>query len=183
MKTTTIQLAMLALWLAFAAQAHGQAQSDMIVQIEANGEIITTGEGNGALIGGVDATDYAFVLNYSWTGEADLDASSGLPTGRQNFNPLRLVKPLARSSVLLRKALDENQPIDLQLRLFAPDGTGGTQEIYRIDLANGRVVGIRPFTDGATGQYLEEVRIAWQSLEFTDVQTATSHVIQFSSQP
>lgn len=178
--TTTIRTILLAAGLALAASA--VAQTDMIVQIEANGEVITTGEG-GAPLAGVDTTDYSYVLNYGWTGEANLDASSGLPTGRQNFNPVRIVKPLALSSVLLRRALDENQPIDLALRLFAADGAGGSQEVYRIDLANGRVVGIRPFTDGATGQYLEEVRFAWQSLEFTDVQTGTSHVIQFSTQP
>ena len=137
--TTTIRLALLAVALTLAAPAI--AQTEMIVQIEANGEIITAGEG------GVDTTDHAWVLNYSWTGEANLDATSGLPTGRQNFNPLRLIQPLARSSVLLRQALDENQNVDRPLRLFAPDGAGGTEEVYRIDLANGRVVGIRPFAD------------------------------------
>lgn len=180
--TTQLRRAALALLLSLAVPAHAQVQSNMIVQIEANGEVITTGEG-GSPLGGIDTTDYAFVLNYAWTGEASLDPSSGLPTGRQKFNPLRLVKPLARSSVLLRQALDQSQSVDLELRLFAPDGAGSTEEIYRIDLANGRVVGIRPFTDGATGQYLEEVQFAWQSLEFTDVQTATSHVIQFTTQP
>ena len=49
--------------------------------------------------------------------------------------------------MLLRQALDENQNVDRPLRLFAPDGAGGTEEVYRIDLANGRVVGIRPFAD------------------------------------
>lgn len=159
-----------------------QAQTSMIVQIEANGEVITTGEG-GSPLGGVDTLDYADVLSYGWTGEMPLDASSGLPTGREKYGPLRIVKPLARSSVLVRKALDQNQDIDLVLRLFATDGTGSVQEVYRIDLSNGRVAGIRPFSDGTTGQYLEEVRFAWQSIEFTDVQTGTSHVVQFPSAP
>jgi len=154
------------------------AQTSMIVQIEANGEVITTGEG-GIPLGGVDTIDYAFVLNYGWTGELALDASSGLPGSREKYGPLRIVKPLARSSVLLRKALDQNQDIDLELRLFATDGTGSVQEVYRIDLSNGRVAGIRPFSDGDSAQYLEEVRFAWQSIEFTDVQTGTSHVVQF----
>lgn len=159
-----------------------QAQTGMIVQIEANGEVITTGEG-GSPLGGVDTVDYAFVLNYGWTGEMPLEASSGLPTAREKYGPLRIVKPLARSSVLLRKALDQNQDIDLALRLFAPDGTGSVQEVYRVDLSNGRVVGIRPFSDGESGQYLEEVRFAWQSIEFTDEQTGTSHLVQFPSAP
>ncbi len=63
--------------------------------------------------------------------------------------------------MLLCQALDENQGIDLTLRLFAADDAGADVEVYRIDLVNGRVVGIRPFSDGGTGQYLEEVRFAW----------------------
>ena len=178
----TLTLRALLLMALLSAMPLLQAQTQMIVQIEANGEIITTGEG-GSPLGGVDTQDYAWVLNYGWSGEAVLGASSGLPTGRSNYRPLRIVKPLARSSVLLRKALDENQDIELALRLFAPDGMGGVAEVYRIDLTNGVVVGIRPFTDGATGQYLEEIQIAYASLEFTDVQTGTSHVIQNTSNP
>lgn len=158
------------------------AQTEMIVQIEANGEVITAGEG-GNPIAGVDTTDYALVFNYGWTGAVDLDPSSGAATARENYGPLRFVKPLARSSVLLRKALDQNQSIDLALRLFAPDGAGSVAEVYRIDLTNGRVVGIRPFSDAGSGQLLEEIRVAWQAIEFTDVQTATSHVVQFPNQP
>ena len=75
--TTTIRPALLAVVLALAAPAI--AQTEMIVQIEANGEVITAGEGNGTVIGGVDASDYAFVLNYSWTGEATLDATCPSP--------------------------------------------------------------------------------------------------------
>lgn len=159
-----------------------QAQTSMIVQIEANGEIITAGEG-GDPIAGVDTTDYALVFNYGWTGEYVLDSDTGAAAARERYGPLRFVKPLARSSVLLRKALDQNQNIDLALRLFAPDGAGSVEEVYRIDLTNGTVVGIRPFTDAGSGQYLEEVRVAWQAIEFTDVQTSTSHVVQFPIQP
>jgi type VI secretion system Hcp family effector len=159
-----------------------QAQSNLIVQIEANGEVITEGEGGG-LIGGVDSADYAFALSYGWTGELALDPQSGLATSRVDYGPLRIVKPLARSSVLLRQALAQNQRVDVTLRLFAPDGGGSLEEVYRIDLAEGRVGGIRPFSDGTTGQYLEEVRFVWQTIEFTDVQTGTSHLVQFPGQP
>jgi len=159
-----------------------QGQTDIIVQISANGEIITTGEG-GTPIAGVDTADYAFALSYGWTGEIRLDANSGLPTGRTRYAPLRFVKPLARSSILLRKALSQEEDVEVTLRLFADDGKGSSQEIYRIDLINGRVSGIRPFSDGGSGQFLEEIQISWQAIEFTDVLTDTSHVIQFPTLP
>lgn len=174
------KLLMLVFCGALSVAAYGQ--TEMIVRIEANGELITDGEGP-TTVGGVDATEYATALSYGWSGQLILDPDSGILTSREDYGPLRIVKPLARSSVLLRKALDQNQQIDLILRIFAPDGVGSVEEIYRIDLTGGRVAGIRPFSDGATGQYLEEVRIAWQAIEFTDVQTDTSHMIQFPINP
>jgi type VI secretion system Hcp family effector len=165
---------------ALSAMAYGQ--TEMVVRIEANGELITEGEGPIAL-GGVDTTEYASVLSYGWFGQLATPPDSGLVTSRREYGPLRIVKPLARSSVLLRKALDQNQQIEVTLRLFAADGVGATQEVYRIDLTGGRVAGIRPFSDGASGQYLEELRVAWEVIEFTDVQTGTSHLIQFPLNP
>ncbi len=166
---------------ALCGAAYGQ--TEMVVRIEANGELITEDEALMGPIGGVDTSEYASAVSYGWLGQLVLDAGSGIPTSRKDYGPLRIVKPLARSSVLLRKALDQNQQIDLILRMFASDGEGSTQEVYRIDVTGGRVVGIRPFSDGTSGQYLEEVRVAWQAIEFTDVQTATSHLIQFPINP
>jgi type VI secretion system Hcp family effector len=157
------------------------AQTDMVVRIEANGELITDGEGP-VVLGGVDTSEYASALSYGWSGEVN-SQDSGQAAARNKYGPLRIVKPLARSSVLLRKALDQNQRIDVTLSAFAPDGDGGIQEVYRIEVTDGRVAGIRPFSDGQTGQYLEEVRFAWSTIEFTDVQTETSHVIDFPIAP
>ncbi len=165
---------------ALSVAAYGQTL--MFVSIEANGELIT--EGEATEFAQIDLQEYASALSYGWSGQLVLDAGGPLPTSGKSYGPLRIVKPLARSSVLLRKALDQNQQIDLILRVFSPplqDGT--TPEIYRIDLTGGRVAAIRPFSEGTTGQYLEEVRFAWQAIEFTDVQTGTSHLIQFPIQP
>lgn len=172
------KILMMLLGCLMSVSVHAQTNvSNMFVQIFSNGELITSGEGTE----GVD--DYAIVLSYGWLGELrSADTTSGPSASRHRYGPLRIVKPIARSSVLLRQALDQNQRIDLELRLFATDGqTGEYGEVYRIDLTNGRVAGIRPFSEGATGQYLEEVQFAWQTIEFTDVQTGTSHLVQFPS--
>ncbi len=174
------RLLMLILCCTFSAAAY--AQPEMVVRIEANGELITEGEGP-LTVGGVATEDYASALSYGWIGQLAIDPDSGIATSREDYGPLRIVKPLARSSVLLRKALDQNQQIDLVLRLFAPDGAGSEEEVYRIDLTGGRVAGIRPFSEGSTGQLLEEVRFVWQAIEFTDVQTGTSHLVQFPINP
>ncbi len=162
--------------IAMVASFAVQAQSNIVAKLEINGIVATEGEGPIA-IAGVDTTDFAIVFNYSWVGEVNTGSTSQAAE-RVRYGALRLVKPIGASSVYLRQALDENQRIDGDIKVFAPNpGDGTTTEIYNIEVLQGRVVGIRPFLDGTTNQYLEEVQIAPVVIEFTDVQSGISHTI------
>ena len=158
------------------------AQAVMFVKIEVNGEVITTGEATGR-VRGIDTEEYAPALDYGWGSDAQSDPATGLPTGKRQHRALTVIKPLARSSVLLRQALERNDDIGLELRLFSPDAAGRLEEVWRIELANGFAVRIRPFIDAATGEYLEEIQFLYGAIVFTDVRTDTSVFLRYPRNP
>jgi type VI secretion system secreted protein Hcp len=68
--------------------------------------------------------------------------ASGHTTGRRQHGPLRVLKQLDRATVLLRKALVENQvQPELELRWYRPHpmGTGEIQHFFSIILRNAAV--------------------------------------------
>jgi type VI secretion system secreted protein Hcp len=101
---------------------------------------------------------------------------AGMATGRREYTPLVIRKPLDRTSPLLWKALIENRPVEGTFYFLRPDPSGGAAQVYySVHIEQARIASLRQFLPDQTAPGLpvvpmEEVtflfhQIAWHSTE------------------
>jgi type VI secretion system secreted protein Hcp len=121
------------------------------------------------------------VLSYEQGVHVARDTSSGMATGRRQYEPIKIVKRIDRSSPLLLKALTQNQVVEGSFRFYRP-GPGGTlQQFYTVEIAQGRVASVKQMSPDVMSPEsqrlpaLEEVTFVFNTIRWTFTDGGIQH--------
>lgn len=107
-----------------------------------------TGETQGKIDGGVTQAGREGsieVWGVSHEVISPYDAATGLPSGKRQHRPIRVVKGVDKATPALYTALFKNENLtEFAIRFWRPDRSGQELQYYTIELVNARVVGIMP---------------------------------------
>lgn len=111
------------------------------------------------------------------------EAGSGMATGRRQYQPLVIRKPIDRSSPLILKALTENQVVEGTFRFFRPNptGDGTTEQFYTVVIKQSRVGSVKQYVPDTLGQDtsahppLEEITFNIGAIQWTYTQGGITH--------
>jgi type VI secretion system secreted protein Hcp len=106
-----------------------------------------SGDVTHATIGGVDVSrGHIEVFDLSFGARVTTAPNTGASvraTGRRQLAPVRLTKPMDRTTPLLYQALSQNQTVDGDIRIFDTDPEdGSTRHRFTIRLARARVTAV-----------------------------------------
>jgi len=122
-------------------------------------------------------------LYYEHGVKSPREASSGMATGRRQYEPILIRKRIDKSSPLLFKALTENQKIDGEFKFFRPNpgGDGTTEQFYSVKIDNGRILSYRYYVPdtivpaSSKEPPLEEVQFVFHTITVSHVVGKTEH--------
>lgn len=147
--------------------------------MKANGSDVK-GESSQVSLGRKDSIE---CLTYEQKVITAREAGSGMATGRRQYEPLKIVKRIDKSSPLIMKALVENAKIDATFKFFRPNpkGDGTTEQFYTVAIKDGRVASakqlvpntIEPAT--STEPPMEEVTFVFHTINWTFTDGGVSH--------
>jgi type VI secretion system secreted protein Hcp len=128
-----------------------------------NGEVTQKGrEGQHAL------------LAYSHEIVSPRDPATGLPTGKRQHQPFRVVKLINRASPILLNVLASNERLTtVTIDLWSPSATGTEVKVLTYTLTNASLVSLRPWmpnkSDAAAASYppAEELSFTYQTITVT----------------
>lgn len=108
-----------------------------------------TGEIQGAINGDVDREPYVGsikVVGFGHNLSSVLDSVTGLPSGKRQHRPLRIVKEIDSSTPILLQVWSNDETLTgFTLRFVRPDPqSGADDQFYTIELLNARIVSIMP---------------------------------------
>ena len=159
-----------------------RAAPSVSVALTANGSAIQgsgTAPYNAGLIDGL-GFDHEIVVGR--------DAATGLPTGRRQHKPIRIVKPIDKATPVLYKAMTENQVIAGEFRFWIASGGGGQiQQYYTVSITGGRVTGIRNWKTNTRDLSadragdLEEVTFTYTTITWKWVDGGITHTDTWSN--
>jgi type VI secretion system secreted protein Hcp len=111
------------------------------------------------------------------------ETATGAATGRRTYDPIVIRKRIDASSVLLAKAMVNNEVIEGNFLFFRPGGPadGSAQPFYTIEITDGRLAGLRQYvpdtTDAAhaAAPPLEELKLTFHRIKWTWTEGGKSH--------
>ena len=113
-----------------------------------NAYMTLTGETQGVIQGSVTEAgreDSILVIGMGHTVILPYDAATGLPTGKPQHRPIRIVKEIDKSSPILFTVLTTNENLtDVTIRFWQPGIAGSEENYYTIQLINAKIVSIMP---------------------------------------
>ncbi|MCO5297702.1 MAG: type VI secretion system tube protein Hcp [Fimbriimonadaceae bacterium] len=139
------------------------ASADTVsLTLKSNGAIVP-GESQFASLGRANTIDcFSFDLKAALA----TSAASGIATGRRNYAPIKFVKRIDKASVMIWKALTQNEMIDATFNFYRPNPNGGEQLYYTVRLTQARVTGFHQFTPQASDP--KNIGFAvWEEVEIT----------------
>jgi type VI secretion system secreted protein Hcp len=73
-----------------------------------------------------------------------VNARTGAVTGKRQYEPIVIRKPIDRSTPLLYKGLIDGQSVTAAFKFFRddPNGTGELQQFFTVDIGSGRIASI-----------------------------------------
>ena len=127
--------------------------------------------------------DWIEVESFSWGVLAAREAGSGLSTGRRVYKEFRWVNTHHKSSVLIWKALAQNQVVEGTLKTTLDDPqTGETANFMTIAFKGGRISAFdQAASDGSDGIY-EEIALVFQTIRVTNESSGVEHEDTWSTQ-
>jgi type VI secretion system secreted protein Hcp len=136
------------------------------------GEGVRTGPGAGMIP----------IVRFVSGAAAPRDASSGLATGKRQWQPIRITKEWGAASPQLLQALTTNEQLpSVIFEFFRADKAGKEQLHYRVTLQNAFVSSINSSLDLTcppgtpyAGHELEDVELTFQSIMVEDVADKTT---------
>jgi type VI secretion system secreted protein Hcp len=110
------------------------------------------------------------------------ETGAGAPTGRRQYDPIVVVKPIDKSSPLLVKGLVQNQVAEGVFKFFrpSPTGDGTTEQFFRIEIKEGRIAAVKEYVldtldpEIATRPPLEEVSFVFGKISWTHAESGAS---------
>jgi len=118
------------------------------------------------------------------------ERGSGMASGRRTFEPMILKKRIDKSSPLLAKSLCNNEVIEGKFLFFRPNptGDGTTQQFFTIEIAGGRLSGIKRVSPNtidpaaALEPPTEEVAMVFHTITWTFVDGGITHTDTWDAQ-
>lgn len=112
------------------------------------------------------------VISFGYNVISPRDAASGLPTGRRQHRPIRILKNIDKSSPLLFSTLVNNDVLNnVTIRFYRPSRTGQEEQFYTVSLTNASIAGIMPIhssaTDSASTPMREMISLTFQTITVT----------------
>ncbi len=109
------------------------------------------------------------------------DPATGLPTGKRQHQPLRVVKLINRASPILLDVLASNENLPtVTIDIWSPSSTGAEVKVLTYTLTNASLVSVRPWmpnkSDMAASSYppAEELAFTYQKITVTHPGTGVS---------
>lgn len=162
----------LALTLFFADQVFAQSSSSTTAVL-----MTVTGQRSGQIKGEVvqkGREDMHKLLAYSHEIVSPSDPASGLPTGKRQHQPFRIVKLLNQGSPLLMQAMTTSENLtSVVVDVWVTGGGGFETKLMTYKLTNARIISLRPWmpnrSDVSAQSYppSEEIAFAYQNIEVT----------------
>jgi type VI secretion system secreted protein Hcp len=111
------------------------------------------------------------------------EAGSALATGRRQYEPIRVLKRIDKSTPLLAKALVENAKIDATFKFYRPNptGDGTTEQFYTVDIKNGRIASFKQVSPNCiepastTDPPLEQLTMVFHTITWTYTNGGITH--------
>jgi type VI secretion system secreted protein Hcp len=142
-----------------------------------NAYLTLKGQKQGQINGGVTIKGRENSIEvHSFTDEivSPRDATTGLPTGKRQHEPIVIVKVLDKSTPLLWNALVNNENLtEFSLQVYATQATGVEMMIYTISLTNATISSMRQYmsdneiTANASLPVREEISFTYQKITWT----------------
>lgn len=116
-------------------------------------------------------------LSYEQGVVAPREATTGVATGRRDYQPLRILKRIDKATPLIYKALRANHDIEAEFMFFRPSpaGDGTTQQFYTVTITGANVASVRDYVPlvfdpvGANQPPLEEVTFRFKNIKWVFV--------------
>ena len=114
-----------------------------------DGYLRITSQNQGEIKGSVilaGREDSMEVIEFTHSVNSPRDAASGLPTGKRQHRPIRIVKPVDKASPLLMNAFIRNEVLTtVRIDFWRPSTTGQEYQYYTVELVNAQIAGISQF--------------------------------------
>jgi type VI secretion system secreted protein Hcp len=121
------------------------------------------------------------LLAYSHEIVSPRDATTGLPTGKRQHQPFRVVKLINRASpVLLNVLATDERLTTVTIDIWSPSATGTEVKVLTYTLTNASLVSIRPWmpnkSDAAAAPYppAEELAFTYQKITVVHAESGAS---------
>ena len=115
------------------------------------------------------------------------EAFSGAASGNRNYEPIRVVKRIDKSTPLLWKALCNNEVVEGAFKFYRPNpaGDGTTEHFYTVELTEARVAGIdfdspNAMMEGSNEPATETVTFVYNNMLQTYESTGAAHEDKFA---
>lgn len=136
-------------------------------EVEGSGaiHISLTGQNQGAIAGSCTAAGKegtSVVLGYEHDVHIPLDPQSGQPMGLRVHQPLSIVKLMDKASPKLYQALVTGERLEVELKWYRIDPTGGEEHYFTTKLENAIVVAIKPSL-----LHMEDVSFTYRKIIWT----------------
>ena len=111
------------------------------------------------------------------------ESGSSLATGRRQYEPMRILKRIDKSSPLIAKAMCQNQVIEGVFKMFRPNptGDGTTEQFYTVTIKEGRVASFKGYVPNSmepahsTEPPLEEVTFVFHTISWEYMNGGVTH--------
>ena len=133
-----------------------------------NAFMTATGETQGAITGGATQTGREGsmeVLEFSHSVSQSIDSASGLPTGKRQHRPIRIVKDVDKASPILMTVLTSNENLtEVRINFWRPNLSGQEIQFYTVELVNAKITNISQIS-GSEDELLQKP--AQETITFT----------------
>lgn len=111
-----------------------------------NAYLTAVGESQGNIEGSVDIAPHEGkieVVEYTHNVSQVIDNATGMPSGKRQHRPIRIIKPLDKASPLLTNALVNNERLtNVTIIFYRPGNTGAEQHYFTVELFDARITNI-----------------------------------------
>jgi len=113
------------------------------------------------------------------------DPATGMATGKISHRPVKIVKPIDKSTPKLSGAMATNENLtSVIIRFWKPGLTGSEVQYYTVTLTNAHIVSVAPSTsDDSTMLDQEIVSFVYQSIKLTYTDGGIETIIDWAQLP
>ncbi|NQW19136.1 MAG: type VI secretion system tube protein Hcp [Chloroflexi bacterium] len=162
------------------------ANNGIFAKFTING-ITVVGANSIVQIGGEDVSAFTELVWAGFSGNATIDPTTHLATGKNIYDPFTIVKSIDKATPQLMRALDKHEVVTAEIRIYRPTISGATDVSTMYVLTGGFIASqrINSFenTSNSAGEFnnTESIAIQFDALEITDVPTGESYLMALSN--